>query len=259
MSIKSCTAILLLVLCCPVSWGQAFFISGKVVETGSRDADKPVDGATVELFDAKSTRITSTLTNKDGVFLFYFRSKPAFKGQEFARISKAGYSKDPTIVPVTLKHPEGETASFQGVIPLTDLEAIRSNPEYRKQVAINAEAASTSGQKEKANSIYASIAGLPASEKQLVFSSVKQQSAPAYSELLRVNEELVKANELERSVLNTPTSMVDVLRFDPSGTIRFTGTVGTLKDMNAILKQANDKGFTGSKIVNEMRVVQRAP
>ncbi len=247
-------ALLVLAMHCPMTWAVEFVVSGKVVETGGSNGDKPVTGATVVLFDDKNSPISTTLTNTSGNFYFRFPSVPSFSGKEYARISKPGYSRNPTTLAVTLKRSEGLMLAFQGEVPLTDEEAIRSNSTYRNQVGINAKVASDTGQKEKANAIYASIAGLPDAEKKLVFGNVLTHSESAYSELLKVDEELMKAREFENSIKRNLSPSLGVLRFDSSGSIRLTGTVKSQQDMDNILKQAGDKGFGGGKIVNEMRI-----
>lgn len=247
----------LLMAFCVSSWGQTLVISGRVLDTSDPKADTPVVGATVEMFTQKNALIQTKLTGQTGYYHFAFdvASAAALTGKEHIRISKSGYSLSPTPLALKTAPAAGTKMALQPDVLMTNDEAIRSNPTYRSAVARNAAEAASAGQQAKANAIYTSIAGLPTASKQLIYASVKAEGGPAYSELMKVDKEFESGDELRGMFKAKLPYTVDVMpRYDATGRLRLSGTVGSKEDMEFVLLQASKMGFESTKIVNDLRV-----
>lgn len=234
-------------------------LSGRVLDTGSSAGDKPIAGVIVEVFDESSQKVGRTLTKKDGQWEILVDSV-AKLAKGTTKIGKAGYSAFPTSKPISLKRSEGSSSIAQGDVYLTDEAAIRTVAVYRVQVAQSAVQVQTGpGQRDKASSIYVSLSGLPDDSKTLVFNSVRSESAPAYAELLKVDMELNNAKELESALKKKVSTTIEVVpQYEPSKKLRLSGMVSSQQELDEVVKKAGEKGYSTSKIVNDIQIGKRS-
>lgn len=246
------------VLClslCASALAQQLVLTGKVFETSGPMGDAPVPGATVEFFDGNDKKIGETLSDLKGVFRFQV-ARAAIGKNAVMKVGLAGYSENPTTKPVKVGLFATNNEFQQPTVLLTNIDGIRNSPSYVERIAkATAQAQASPDQKELANAIYVSLAGLPKESQEVAFNGVRAQSPTAYSELLQVKQEVVKARELETFAREGLSPAFEVSpRFTLGGKVRLSGTVSTKQEMDAILKQANDKGFALPKIQNNIRI-----
>jgi DNA replicative helicase MCM subunit Mcm2 (Cdc46/Mcm family) len=234
-------------------------ISGIVLDTrGEANKDKPLGSVIVEILDPNGMPLSPpkvTLTQDNGMFHIRLDDKDKLTGKETIKVDAAGYSSRPTLQQIRLRRPTGMKLAYQGEFLLTNIKAIREDPAYREAVVKNAvEAQAKPDQAERTRKVFASFSTLPGESKTIAFGSVRALSSPAFSELLKIDNEVTRARELG-SELQLKGSLILPL-YEPKGTIRFTGPVTSKDEMDAVLKQAGEKGFKGNAIINDMRILR---
>ena len=243
-----------LFLLCGQVLAEELVISGQVLDTASsKGNDVPIEGVVVEVRDLDSKLLGETTTGKSGMFHIKFDDRDVLKGKELIRVEASGYSAHPTTAQISLKRAPGMKLAFQGKFLLTNNQAIRDNAAYRDTVTQNAiKAQVEAGQEDSARMYFASFSSLPPESKDIAFNSIKRQSAPAFSELQKVDKEVLRTREMENELRQRGSSIVP--SYDRTGKIRFMGAVTSENEMDAIIQQAGKKGFNKGAVINDMQI-----
>lgn len=246
-------AFFLCALCGPVL-AEEVIISGLVLDTASSAAnDKPLGGVVVEVRDVDGKVLGDTTTLSNGMFHIRFDDKEILKGKETIQVEASGYSARPTKTHIKLSRAKGVKIADQGTFLLTNNKFILEDRAYREAVTRNAiQTQAESGQGERSRMVFASLSNLPSQSKGIAFESVKGQSAQAFSELVRVDRDVMRTRELESEFIERGSSIVP--SYETTGKIRLTGAVRSKNEMDAVIQQAGQKGFRGGTVINHMSV-----
>jgi hypothetical protein len=241
-------------ICMSAVAAEEVVISGLVLDTASTaNNDKPLGSVLVEILDANGSRIKETMTQDNGRFHIKFDDKDKLTGKETIRVDASGYSARPTSQQIRLERPKGMKLAYQGEFLLTNNKAMRENAAYREAVTKSVVNAQTEvSQAERTRKVFASISTLPQESKDIAFGSVRALSSSAFSELLKIDREVTRARELGTQLQKNGSLIVPL--YEPMGKIRFTGSVTSKSEMDAILQQAGQKGFKGNAVINDMQI-----
>jgi hypothetical protein len=233
---------------------EKLVISGRVLDTsGAINEDKPLGQVPVVILDASGKPLKQTTTLNNGYFHIEFDDEHSLTGRETVRVDASGYSERPTSQQINLKRPSGMKLAFQGDFLLTNNRAIRESSAYREAVTKNAvNAHANAAQAERVRRVFASISALPPESKDIAFGSVRAASTSAFSELQIVDKKLATTRELATELTMRGSFVVPL--YDPSGKIRFTGPAISKEEIDVILKRADQKGFKGNAVINDMQI-----
>lgn len=248
---RSALAIVLaLGLSLPVFAQVAKVIGGRVVDTGRKADDNGIMGATVELLDAKENAIVpARLTDQRGQY--FFDKLPAITGKVNVRVTMGGFSRKPHLQEASVAPTNGTQMALQEDVRLTRVSDFSKG--YLQMVAENA-AAEISGKPSLATVYAGTFADLPAANRVKILDGVRTANSKAYADLSKANQEFVQAEKLEQAIRAFSPDVKVYPNYGTSGKVRLYGTVPAEKDVDAILRKANDQGNWSGRIVNDIHV-----